>query len=753
MQKNFRDLTEKIQFLRKLGVDKIDLPGVPQERLAQYSMALQHRKPSRFGAMAVVNRTLLMVAFLKVTLGRIADVVIDLANKKTSDIFAGALRAVQKPEGATIAEYHEVLHHIFELVADESIDAETLRAQLREMAQHGLPETFPSHAAAVRAKLAEGSPAARVLIKELGALGVRGHGDERAITGLKTLIELYNKQQKNLPEGTYDCAGPYRALVNDEPDRKCALHAYEAATLYELRRGFRSGRCWVDYSTEHRNREALLIPAALWKKDRKRHYAMLKLPLDAGEFKQQLLKELEQGLQRVAAAVKSGELKIVGNEIRDAKLGAEPQPPGMTELSQAIDHALGDVQLPELLLQMDVMTRFSKVLLGAAPASERDLLRAYAGLLALGTDMDVRGVSLMIPGLQEEEIAVAMQAMEREDAIGRANRLVLDFIARQPVSTMWGTGDAASSDMMSLQTSRQLWNSRRDPRRQTPSIGIYTHVQDRWPIIYQMPYLLGNRQAGPAIEGVVRQYEIQLAMLAVDTHGYTDVAMGYARGLGFLLCPRIKALKERRLTVPRGMAVPECLEGVVDRTLSLDCIDEHWDDYVRIIASISNGTCSAVTALERYGSAAQGDRVYLAAKTIGRMVRTIYLCRYHTDAGFRRHINRLLSRGESVHRLQRAVFSGQVADDRGRRKDEMIAISGALNLLANLAIAWTTHKIQMALPTIERQGITVKPELMFHISPIRHRHINFRGVLEFPLKQYRDQLLGEPAEHPTVGRA
>lgn len=102
MQKNFRDLTDKIQFLRKLGVDKVKLPGVPQERLAQYALALQHRKPSRFRTMATVNRTLFMVAFLKVTLGRIADVVIDLANKKTSDIFAGALRAVQKAEGATI---------------------------------------------------------------------------------------------------------------------------------------------------------------------------------------------------------------------------------------------------------------------------------------------------------------------------------------------------------------------------------------------------------------------------------------------------------------------------------------------------------------------------------------------------------------------------------------------------------------------------------------------------------------------------
>lgn len=55
-----------------------------------------------------------------------------------------------------------------------------------------------------------------------------------------------------------------------------------------------------------------------------------------------------------------------------------------------------------------------------------------------------------------------------------------------------------------------------------------------------------------------------------------------------------------------------------------------------------------------------------------------------------------------------AVFSGRIADDRGRRKDETTAISDPLDRLANLAIAWTTHETHAAIPAIERQGITVR---------------------------------------------
>jgi TnpA family transposase len=100
---------------------------------------------------------------------------------------------------------------------------------------------------------------------------------------------------------------------------------------------------------------------------------------------------------------------------------------------------------------------------------------------------------------------------------------------------------------MSLETSRRVWQARLDPRRKTPAVGIYTHVRERWGIFYAQPIVLNERQAGAAIEGVVRQERIETAQLAVDTQGYTDFAMALAWLLGFDLCPRLKELKQRRL--------------------------------------------------------------------------------------------------------------------------------------------------------------------------------------------------------------
>jgi hypothetical protein len=79
---------------------------------------------------------------------------------------------------------------------------------------------------------------------------------------------------------------------------------------------------------------------------------------------------------------------------------------------------------------------------------------------------------------------------------------------------------------MSLEATRHLWSARTDPRRRTYAAGIYTHVLDRWGIVYDQPIVLSERQAGVAIEGVERHNRsddrIRLSLLAVDTHGYSN---------------------------------------------------------------------------------------------------------------------------------------------------------------------------------------------------------------------------------------
>jgi TnpA family transposase len=171
--------------------------------------------------------------------------------------------------------------------------------------------------------------------------------------------------------------------------------------------------------------------------------------------------------------------------------------------------------------------------------------------------------------------------------------------------------------MMSLETQQRIWQARIDPRRQTPSVGIYSHVLAGWGIFNAPPFVLNERQVGVAIEGVLRQEAVKITQLAVDTHGQTDVGMAVSDGVGFAMCPRLKALSDRHLYLPRGCEVPEILKPICEASLDLSQVPTHWDLWVRLPASVYSGHTSAISVMARFGSAARGDPLYEVGVVIG----------------------------------------------------------------------------------------------------------------------------------------
>jgi len=70
--------------------------------------------------------------------------------------------------------------------------------------------------------------------------------------------------------------------------------------------------------------------------------------------------------------------------------------------------AIGAIQFPNLLLEIDSHTHFSWQLLSRAPKSERELLALYGALIAQGSELGAARVALMIPGLATKDIQQAM---------------------------------------------------------------------------------------------------------------------------------------------------------------------------------------------------------------------------------------------------------------------------------------------------------------------------------------------------------
>ena len=745
------DTSKKVEYLKSLGVDQWTLQGISSERIRAYAQAVIHRPPIATKRLSGDQQVLELACFLRATLLELTDAAFYMAGRRMSDFIRMARNKVQAKQAKNAVDLRQRDERARKIIyAEGTADRDKVLA-LQSLFPQDDGEQNLSRAALVRESLADERVRLSALLSALSSIDIQGPAKDRALQQVQMLKALKEQGARELPDGfdTSMAEPVWHNLLNGK-DRAKALGALQASAVMAVHKGLRGGRLWIDHSWKHRNREDMLISAEEWKAQRKQIIAAMGLFSDPKLYVKRVRHNLEVGLRALSEAVAAGKLEIDENGlVRLPALSPQDIDTQVTHTRDAIFKIIGPTQFCDVLVQVDAAAGFSEVLLGRRAKDRVELLACYGGLLALGTENDAKGVAAMIPGMEVSHVTSAMRTLENESRLRQANRRVLDFQLEHGVAQLWGKGDKASSDMMALDTSRHLFNARVDPRRRTFAAGIYTHVLETYGIFYDQPIVLNTRQAAAAVQGA-HWYNAQasedkrIAWLAVDTHGYTNVAMATAKLVGFDLCPQLRNLSERKLYLLHGMEVPENLERLAIRCVSEKSICEAWDEALRVVASVKGGRLSPRELLERVGSDAAGSPLYKSLDSLGRLLRSIFLCDYFSNVDFRREIHTVLNRGESVHLLQRAIHFGRVPADRGRRAAEMSAISGAHVLLTNIVIAWNTAKMQEVVDRWKREKHPIEDSWLAHMGPVHFGEINFRGTFAFGLEAYEHALVQAP---------
>jgi hypothetical protein len=128
-------------------------------------------------------------------------------------------------------------------------------------------------------------------------------------------------------------------------------------------------------------------------------------------------------LRTLADAVGEGIVSVEKDHLRIPRLKAESEAPEVTILRNEIAGAIGPVQLPDLLVQVDSAVRFAWILLGRSPHNERELYTLYCALLAQGSNLSAADVARMVDGLSADSVAWCMRMLEEEGRLGTVQRL------------------------------------------------------------------------------------------------------------------------------------------------------------------------------------------------------------------------------------------------------------------------------------------------------------------------------------------
>jgi Tn3 transposase DDE domain len=187
----------------------------------------------------------------------------------------------------------------------------------------------------------------------------------------------------------------------------------------------------------------------------------LNLPTRPEQYLQRLEAGLTSGLAALAEAVATGTVAVEDGELRLPRRKPAPRDPRVDPARQAL--VIGNAQLPQVIIEIDHLTRFSWTLLGRPARSERELVTLYAGLIGLGSDLSAAELVRMVPAPAADSLGQMFLRIEADGRLRTANDLVLRFMRGHRIADFWGRGLFASADMMSLEATRYLWAAQLDP--------------------------------------------------------------------------------------------------------------------------------------------------------------------------------------------------------------------------------------------------------------------------------------------------
>jgi TnpA family transposase len=271
----------------------------------------------------------------------------------------------------------------------------------------------------------------------------------------------------------------------------------------------------------------------------------------------------------------------------------------------------------------------------------------------------------------------------------------------------------------------------------------YTFRDERDLLWYSTVFSAGERESAYVIDGLMHNDVVKSDIHSTDAFGFSELVFGVSHLLGFSYAPRFKNLKRQRLygfTSRRG----------VDRSawkirpagyLDADLVLQHWDDILRVIASIKLKEVTASDLFRRLNSYSKQHALYQALKAFGQILKSLFILRYLDDPVLRQAIEKQLDRIEHVHRFTRAVSVGNPREFLQAEKHEQELAEACKRLVKNCIICW--NYLYLSQKLAERDDAASRDTFLHAVangSAVSWQHINLLGEYDFSDEKLQDSV-------------
>lgn len=543
---------------------------------------------------------------------------------------------------------------------------------------------------------------------------------------------------------------PWRAIVEKDTEKgvRYSRTALELCVLSKLEKALKCKEVWVQGAYRFRDPSEDL--PADWESRRAADYQRLELPSEGEQFVARLKNQLSKALEKANQAIQAGRPERAAtvrktadgtkSRIYSPKPLAREERTYLKELKGRVQQRYGMVDLLDILLEADRQVEFSRFFQTSGQrrvlGDEEIRRRLLLVLFSLGTNLGLKRLHAAAGShCSYDDLRYFLSRFVSIEALRAANVALVNRILAKRNPDIWGPGTSCASDGKHLAAWDRNPISEWHPHYTGRGVMIYWHVSTNAVCIHSQVKAIRSTDVAPMLHGLVHHdTELQLEGNYVDSHGQSEVAFAFCRLLGFELLPRLKRIRAEKLFVPDTATASQlsALDGVLGRAIRWERIAEQYDDMVRHAVAIHEGIGPTESILRRFNSNNRTHPTYKALSELGKVEKTLFLCRLLSEERLGAEIHEALNGMESWNSCVDFICFGRKAELQSNDPTMHELSVGAIHLLQNALVLTNTLIVEKVL---EDQLLLSQmlPEDQRALTPLFTSHVNPYGEFDLDL--------------------
>jgi len=403
------------------------------------------------------------------------------------------------------------------------------------------------------------------------------------------------------------------------------------------------------------------------------------------------------------------------------------------ELESLIKSRMPKRKLIDVLVNVNHHTSWAGVfgpVSGSEPKIPDAIERYILMTFAYGTGM---GPTQAAQHMRHEVSAHMLSwANQRHVTPAMQNKAIAKIVNRYKnfdLTKIWGLGKSAAADG----TMRKIRQENLTAEYHIRYGGIggiaYHHVADNYIAFFSTFIPCGVWEAVEILDGLLKnESDLNPKIIHADTQGQSTVVFAIAYLLGIKLMPRIRNWSDLKFYRPEKTARYQNIDSLFKDTIDWRLIETHWQDMLQVVLSIKAGKISSSTLLRKLGSYSKRNKLCLALRELGCVVRTLFLLDYISDVELREEITIQTNKVEAYNGFSEWLAFGNpytmVASNDPDEHEKAVKYN---DIICNCVMFQNVLDMSDVILQLHEEGHPISKKPLARGSPLMTEHLNRFG--------------------------